>query len=183
MSLESEARETIRRTRVREAVVDGLRFGGLVALTILAPNTLKVLGKAITRSSQASVRSSIYRLQKRGLIVFEAKEGRRYVRLTPAGQRYLEGSLMPRAPVRWDGMWRMVIFDIPEKRKAARHRLRDALSRIGFLRLQHSVWIYPHDCEEIVILLKADYRLGKEVLYVIVNKIENDREIMSYFGL
>lgn len=54
---------------------------------------------------------------------------------------------------------------------------------IGFLKLQDSVWIYPYDCEELVALLKADFRIGKDILYVIADSLENDGWIKRHFGL
>ena len=45
---------------------------------------------------------------------------------------------------KWDGYWRIVIFDIPNKLSRTRESLRDLLRGIGFQKLQHSVWIYPY---------------------------------------
>ena len=53
----------------------------------------------------------------------------------------------------------------------------------GFLRLQDSVWVYPYDCEDFVALLKADLRLGREMLYIIAEKIENDGWLRQEFNL
>ncbi len=43
----------------------------------------------------------------------------------------------------WDGLWRMVLFDLPEARSASRTRLRRFLKQRGFGYLQNSVWITP----------------------------------------
>ena len=53
----------------------------------------------------------------------------------------------------------------------------------GFLQLQQSVWVYPHDCEDLVALLKADLHIGKDVLYLIVEKIERDAWVRKHFGI
>jgi phenylacetic acid degradation operon negative regulatory protein len=47
----------------------------------------------------------------------------------------------------WDGMWRMVLFDIPEIRGAERWKLRRYLRSREFGCLQNSVWISPHPVE------------------------------------
>ena len=44
-------------------------------------------------------------------------------------------------PERWDETWRVVIFDIPERRKRAREALREKLKALGFKELQKSVVI------------------------------------------
>jgi len=53
----------------------------------------------------------------------------------------------------------------------------------GFLRVQYSVWVSPYDCEELIALVKAELRLGKDVLYVVVEQIENDGWIKKHFQL
>ena len=51
------------------------------------------------------------------------------------------------------------------------------------MRLQDSVWIYPYPCEDLINLLKADFKVGKDLLYLIVNFIENDKWLKRLFGL
>jgi len=84
---------------------------------------------------------------------------------------------------RWDGRWRVLIFDIPEERKLLREKVRHTLVSIGFERLQDSVWIYPYDCEDLIALIKVDFQIGREVLYLIVDSLENDGHLRKLFGL
>lgn len=44
-----------------------------------------------------------------------------------------------------DGRWLMIIFDIPEKEKRIRERLRNALVDLGYEQLQKSIWVCPYD--------------------------------------
>ena len=57
------------------------------------------------------------------------------------------------------------------------------MKEVGFVCLQDSVWVYPYDCEEFMALLKAELRVGKDVLYAIVERIENDKTIRTHFKL
>src|SRR3989344_5509248 len=60
----------------------------------------------------------------------------------------------------------------------------DFLERHSFkLKLQNSVWVYPYDCEDFISLLKADFKIGKDVLYIIVEKLENDWHLRKFFNL
>lgn len=77
----------------------------------------------------------------------------------------------------------MLIFDIPEKQRELRDKVRNTLQAIGFKCLQDSVWVYPHDCENFIALLKADFKIGRDLLYVIAEAIENDRALRDYFGV
>jgi CRISPR-associated endonuclease Cas2 len=92
-----------------------------------------------------------------------------------------EGSA--RKPKRWDGHWRVVLFDIPERRRGVRNRLRLFMQEYGFVRLQDSVWIYPYDCEDLIALAKANFRIGVDVLYMIVARLERDTYLRKHFGL
>ena len=86
-------------------------------------------------------------------------------------------------PKRWDSRWRVLIFDIPEYRKSLRDKIRNTLRMIGFVHLQHSVWVYPYDCEDLVALLKADFKVGKDMLYMIVEELEGDYKLKSHFDI
>jgi DNA-binding transcriptional regulator PaaX len=95
----------------------------------------------------------------------------------------MEVELSARSRKKWDKRWRMIVFDVPEKYRKSRDKLRATLRSLGFVQLQGSVWVYPYDCEEVVALLKADLRLGASTLYAIVEKIENDGKLREEFGL
>ena len=57
------------------------------------------------------------------------------------------------------------------------------MKSFGFFRLQDSVWVYPYDCEDIIGLLKVDLHLGGSVIYLVVEKMENDKHLKKTFGL
>jgi hypothetical protein len=57
------------------------------------------------------------------------------------------------------------------------------LQKIGFIKIQDSVWAYPYDCEEVLALIRADLRLGGGVIYLIAEGIENDKSLRMKFGL
>jgi len=107
--------------------------------------------------------------------------------LTSKGENTAEqiiiGELSVEKPWRWDGRWRLLTFDIPEKRKSARDELRSVLQTIGFVQVQKSVWAYPYDCRDAIELIRKKYQLTKEVRYFVVEDIEFDRELREQFEL
>lgn len=180
MGLETDLRKETRMTRTREAILTTLKVGSLVAMVVIAPNVAGLLGKAYSKSEYKKTHNAMRRLRDKGMITF--KSG--YAAITAKGRSYLAlRTFQTEKPRRWDKKWRIVIFDIPEKRKEIRNTLRDALRRIGFAQLQRSTWIFPYDCEEIVTLIKTDCRVGKEVVYVIADRVENDAELRREFGI
>ena len=83
----------------------------------------------------------------------------------------------------WDGRWRFVPFDIPERYGYLRDKIRDILKRSGFVKLQHSIWIFPYDCADMAALLKADPKLNKYILYGVIERVEIDEKFKKMFKL
>jgi CRISPR-associated endonuclease Cas2 len=187
-ALEHEVKSRVKRTFFKKAVLSSIAVAGVLSLALIVPNALQLLRPFVKGRKKYSVtyslNRSIFRLQKQNLIYFEKTSKGTFVRLTEKGSRYLHTHLdTPPKPKKWDKKWRILIFDIKEAKRNVRDQLRHALINLGFKHLQHSVWVYPYDCEDLIVLLKADFRIGKDILYIIAEKIENDRILKSYFNL
>lgn len=87
------------------------------------------------------------------------------------------------ATKKWDHKWRIATFDIPEKYTALRNKVRYTLKKAGFVKLQHSVWIFPHDCEELVRLIKNESQLSKYILYGVLERIDGEESLKKLFHL
>ncbi len=184
--IEKKVRQKIRRTAINKAVIGVIALAGILAVGAVAPNVLGAMGKlgilGAGKKGQG-VRRSISRLVENGYV---AVEGGR-VSLTPKGEKFAaligEGRLAPKKSKRWDGKWRVLIFDIPERRKELRDHVRWVLTSLGFVKLQGSVWVYPYDCEDIITTFKIDRHVGRSMLYMIVDRIEDDKHLRHIFGL
>ena len=192
ISLEQSARRRTRRGLIERAIIGTLAVGGMLTIAMMAPKVLSLLKQehldyVLPTNPNQRLQETMSRMKRKGWIRFEQIGSKRYPRLTVLGRkqvnRLLLGTLSIRKPLRWDRRWRMVIFDIEEHHKSDRTKIRRILQRLGFLRLQNSVWIHPHDCEELIALIKTDMRIGRDVLYVIADAIEFDRPLRQHFGL
>jgi len=186
--LEKELRDEIRRSKINKAVIHTVAISGAIATGLIAPNILGALGRAGVLSQQRrQIKTAFSKLLAYEYIKIEKRDGKSYTRLTPKGEHFAarmgEGRLVPKKPKHWDKKWRLLVFDIPEKRRRTRTLVRQTLLNLGFYRLQDSVWVYPYDCEDLIILLKADFKIGKDLLYVIADKVEHDSAIRSHFCL
>lgn len=165
-------------------------IGGLMVATGAVPDFRKIV-KYYTGAKKGArfnyqAKTTLGRLAAKGLISFEERGSRCYARITERGKQVLELEAQKTAMAKkrkWDRRWRVVIFDIPERRRGVRARLRLFMQEYGFIRLQDSVWIYPYDCEELITLAKADFRIGADVLYMIVESLERDDHLREHFGL
>src|SRR3989344_5591963 len=184
--LEQESKKRTRRINLEKALLGTLVVAGCIGVALLAPNVLQLLKHVdpdwiLKRDPRQRLREAAHRLTKKGLAEFRMENGKKRLRLTSRGERAMNSiwneNYKLKKPRRWDGKWRLVIFDIPEKRRGIRDRLRALVVRLGFLHLQDSVWVYPYDCEELVTLLKTDLKVGRAVLYIIADAIEFDKPL------
>lgn len=174
------------RVDLQKAILSTVAAAGILSAALLAPNVVGALGKMGLIPSprhKDSIQRARANLVERGFLQWEGKQ----LRLTSAGERRLRllelrNYQLPK-PKHWDRRWRVLIFDIPESRKPLRNKIRQTLFAIGFVRLQDSVWVYPYDCEDLITLLKADFKVGKDMLYMIVDTIEYDKPLRNRFGL
>lgn len=95
---------------------------------------------------KSSLSKAIKRLREKGFIELVSDEKLAY-RITDKGrERAILANLSLDDNNKWDGTWRLVIFDIPEKRKQARNLLRSKLKQWGFSPWQKSVWASKKNC-------------------------------------
>ncbi|TAJ14095.1 hypothetical protein EPO56_02465 [Patescibacteria group bacterium] len=186
--MEKKVRKEVRKTKINKAVIDVIATAGLLSLALVAPNVIGALGKMkFVKQRKFQVKSSFSKLLDGGYVELVKKDGKKFAQLTKKGQlfaaRMEAGKALPKKPKKWDGKWRVLIFDIGEKYKNSRNKIRTSLITTGFVRLQDSVWVYPYDCEDFITILKLDLQVGKQVVYMIVDKIENDTELRKTFNL
>ena len=83
----------------------------------------------------------------------------------------------------WDRKWRIVIFDIPEKKKKSRDALSGTLKRMGFLQLQKSVFIHPFNCNKEIEFIIEFFGLRQYVRMIIAESLDNEIHLKKQFGL
>ncbi len=184
--LENESRKRTKKNQLRKIVLETVKAAGLLSAALVAPNVIGAMQKTGLMPSSFQkyvVGNTTKRLVNSGLL--EWKDSK--LRLTQKGEKTLRALTLlecaQKAPRKWDNKWRVLIFDIPERRKGLRQKIRITLQAIGFVRLQDSVWAYPYDCEDLITLLKADFHIGDDMLYMIVDVIERDASLRSHFGI
>lgn len=179
-----------KRIPVTEIVLATIAGAGLIGLAAIAPGALGMIRafRPLHRRYQTPtyVNSVVAKLRRDGLVTVRMERGEPLVRLTEKGDRALAHYRLSKARPKnqkWDNKWRIVIFDIHEWKRGTRDRVRNMIAQFGFQRLQQSVWVYPYECEELIQLLKADVKIGEELLYVIAERIENEDWLKRKFGL
>ncbi len=129
-----------------------------------------------------SIYNCFWRLKHFGYIeeFVEGKEG--YLELTKKGRvRFARYGLAPKflRPKRWDGKWRVLIYDVPEKDRKQRDRLKHHLEAIGFLPLQQSVYIFPFECTSEVQEALEFYRLAGKAVLLLAETLEGEDRLIA----
>lgn len=100
---------------------------------------------------EQSVRSALMRFKRRGLVLAERRNRAAGYRLSESGLRLIEQGdariyARPQAAQLEDG-WVLVVFSVPDTKRADRHVLRSQLSWLGFGNLSSAVWLAPWNVE------------------------------------
>lgn len=178
----------------------GLFFGASVimpATPVVVTPVLKYLKKKLDEREDPTdykfdrnrLHYLLRRLEKqKEVTIKELPDGSTEVKLTEKGRaKCLKmdiGNLEEAfANKKWDGKWRLVFFDVPEKDRLGRDNFRRILNNLKFYQLQKSVYLTPYPCEEEVEFLRRYYGLGTQVQLLTFEKIENDQAYKLYFGL
>ncbi len=96
--------------------------------------------------------------------------------ITAEGKKLLK-RLLPQK----DGVWKLVIFDIPEKHKYVRTVLRAKLKQLHFKKWQNSIWVSPYFLDEEIEKELSD--LGKKffVRLIKTTDINNLEDLQKMF--
>ncbi len=181
-----------------KTVLTLLGVGTVLGLSLISPTAL-ILAKpfldarregdreAWKRYNPYFLRRTIARLRKQKLIKITEEDGEQVVELTKYGKRrilrYALDELSIEKPKIWDGKWRLVIYDVAERKRILRDIFRQALRSLGFYQLQESVWLFPYPCETQITFLREYFGVGNEVLYVVAIRLEDDAPYKMYFGI
>ena len=149
---------------------------------------IKSASKEWKNINHRTLRESIKRLyQSKVIRCIENSDGLLMLELTDEGKkrvlRYHPSKMKIKKPIKWDGLWRLVIFDIPESMKRERMALAGMLRRLDFYPLQRSVFIFPYECKNEIDFVVEMFNLRPYVRFLIVKDIDNGLDLRNRFTL
>ena len=156
----------------------------------------KSLGEVISampgyKSNQTNFRrnynTSFSRLKKKGFIKFSDED---HFVLTDKGRGIsvkfdIDSITLPDFdPKKWDGVWRVLIFDIPELTRATRNLFRSKIQELGFFTLQKSVYVTPAVCEKEILELARLLKILAGVDIINASKLGRKELVTKrFFGI
>ena len=192
-SIEERVQRRARRNQIRNAILLSAYGAVGVSMIIMAPNAvrlLKYVEKAIGPSPRLKRRVSqkYSELIAQGILRRVVTQNGSRIELTEKGRKLaeelaLKNELHPEKQKKWDYKWRIIMFDVWERRRKVRDELRQTLKEVGFVKIQDSAWAYPYPCEKLLVFLRTHLKLGHGILYVVADEIEYDEKLRLHFKL
>lgn len=196
---EKEKRRKAHREHIKEMALDSgkiilalLLVGGILTVAAVAPNIFAAFGRRGRRAyfSKYDLDKRTNYLKKKGLIEIEKQNKETsIISLTREGR---EQALIPsfdqlsiRKQDIWDGIWRIIFFDIPESRKWERGCFRTRLEKIGCYPLQKSVFVTPYPCQTEIQFLASLFTIDRYIHLIETQSSfqEKNLELYRYFNL
>lgn len=182
-----------KRVPIKNLLLRSLAAAGVISIALVAPKMTRLL-KELDRPAKnrtqlyRRITQGISRLEQNGLVVVSGEYGKRRVEITEKGLEMMDqiefGEYEIPEPAFWDGKWRILIFDINERRRPIRNQLRRLLCGAGFVRIQDSVWVYPYSCDEFISLVRAHLKSGVgEIRFFVAEALESDKALREHFRL
>lgn len=181
----------MKKVTIAKIVLSVLAVGGVLAIAAIAPNSLQMLkmfGIDKKRYKSQSVYKALKRMEKQNIIkVVKETDSKTTISITRDGKKklveYNIDDMEIKKPKIWDGKWRIISFDIPEKQKTAREALRTKLKDFDFYHLQKSLFACPFPCRDEIDFVSEIFKIRKHITYFETSNITNELAMKKYFNL
>lgn len=169
-----------------------LLFAGVTLTFTRKPDTalriLKTVPMAWRDINRNALRKSVQRLHHSGFICAQEESGGvSLFALTEEGKKrsasYQLSAINITKPPQWDGLWRVVMFDIPERYKKGRDALAKKLKELGFMPIQKSVFALPYECKNEISFIVETSNLSPYVKFLVVKELDGASELQQHFNV
>lgn len=177
-------------SRAIDILLYGIGIGTITGTMLMAPNAIQLLDKPLQkllddldeREKERELSKLRSYMRTQGLVRGDYEHG---LYLTPKArkriQKYKQELLAITPPEKWDGCWRIVMFDIPETKRESRVLFTRKIQQLGYQILQQSVWIHPFESKIEIEIVAARLGIEKEVTYMVTTHIDNEKRLMHRF--
>lgn len=175
----------------KRKILTFLEAGIALSLTRSPKKCLNIL-KQIPRELENIDKQYLYRIirefyNERLVDWKEKDDGIITIILSESGKKrvlkYNIDKLQVKKPNKWDGKWRAVFFDVPEKKRKIRDAFRRKLRDLGFLEMQKSVFVYPHNCCDEINFIVEFFEARRFVRFAEMTNLTNEAQLKLHFGL
>ncbi|MDP2946377.1 MAG: hypothetical protein Q8N61_02920 [bacterium] len=149
---------------------------------------LKKAAKEWKKINERNLRDTIKRLYRSKLIDYkENKDKTVTIILNEKGRKrilkYDLDKIQIKKPSKWDNLWRLIVFDIPEDKKPGRTALVAKLKELGFYPMQKSVYIHPYECKDEINFVAEIFGLAPYIRFLRVKDVDIELDLKNRFRL
>lgn len=127
-------------------------------------------------TSEPAKRAVTANLRRLGLVEITKSKGVMLVQPSVKGVHRLQRSaiddLRVQPQANWDGVWRMISYDIPARHARQRRMLTSQLHKLGFSLVKDSTWFHPYPCFDAVSELIAYCGLTQYVMVAEIARLD-----------
>lgn len=167
-----------------------LAAGGVLGISLVSPGAplaFYSLANAWKSFNKTHLKQTIWRFRRQKLVEIVEKDDKCFVKITTNGLTralfYKIEEMEIKEPKEWDGKWRIVVFDISDRKKRHREIFREKIKSLGLYKFQESIYVYPYPCFDQVEFLRQVFGVGVEVKYILAEKIEDDEQLRNHFRI
>ena len=154
----------------------------ILASALIAPNIIQIL-KPKNAKVKYQYKKLIQKLHNNKVIYLFGER----IELTKKGQELIKKiqveEIQIKTPRKWNRVWHLVCYDIPENKKRERDYFRGTLMRLGFKIIQDSLWVFPYDCKEEIAVISQTLGISPFVAYLNTDYLPQQDKLMKYFNL
>lgn len=192
MKKEGEDKKPRRRIGAKQQKILLLLLGGLILGLSRSPSrqlyVFRKMRKEWKEIDKRTLNEAINNLYRSKLVeTKDNSDGTLTLVLSKEGKqvalRYDLDNIAIKSPNNWDGKWRMVMFDVPEKLKHVRDALRMHFKNMGFYEFQKSVFVHPHPCNNEIEYIVEFYNAHRYIRFVVATEIDNALALKKHFYL
>lgn len=173
---------------IAKIILSTLLTAGFVTFAIAMPNAVQLFKyfKPNDWKERARIKKSVSRLEQMGHIKKRGGVNEVFV-LTEKGREkamlYAIEKMKIASQKRWDKKWRIVMFDVPEKKMQARRAINFALKRLGCVQYQKSIFITPFPCEKEIDFVGECFGIRDHIRIVVADEVEQSDALRKSFGV
>lgn len=136
-----------------------------------------------TKTNRRAIKRKIWEMHHRGYI---ERSEKRYD-ISDVGRRIVEEEklwgLRIKTPKQWDGVWHIVLFDIPQEKSSVRISFIRHLQNLGLVFYQRSVWIHPYEMEDEVRQIAQFFEILPFISFIKASHVDGSSDLQNYFKL
>ncbi|OHA83823.1 MAG: hypothetical protein A2937_01995 [Candidatus Yonathbacteria bacterium RIFCSPLOWO2_01_FULL_47_33b] len=177
------------KNEVSEILLSTILVVGFLTIAVTAPNAVQLFKYFDPKNTKDKwkIKRSMVRLEESKFIKKRVVAGEEQYILTETGKvramRYHLFSMKIAEQPKWDGLWRIVMFDIPEDKRTARLAINLALKKLGCVQYQKSVFITPYPCKKEIDFAADCFSVRRHIRIITAKELEGDDPIKKHFGL